>query len=116
MNKNTILSIDKKHIYHIGIIDYLQDYNLTKIVERLIKQPMAEDKYFSVAAAPPSLYQARFMSFIKEQVFPIEGLVGITQEMKLDFVREESKSFKIAKLKPRSKNSGGFKYESNDNL
>ena len=64
-SRNDILSSDSKHVYHIGIIDYLQDYNLTKKIERCIKQPQSEDKYKSVAAAPPKLYAKRFKDFIE---------------------------------------------------
>ena len=51
--RNIVYSNDLSQCYHIGIIDYLQDYNLTKKIERCFKQIKAEDKIKSVAAAPP---------------------------------------------------------------
>ena len=67
--RNQIFSNDLSKCYHIGVIDFLQNYNLTKKVERCFKQIIAEDKIKSVAAAPPQLYAKRFRDFIKENVF-----------------------------------------------
>ena len=52
-HRNTIVSDNLRYRYHIGIIDYLQEYNSVKKVERFFKQMTAEDKVKSVAAAPP---------------------------------------------------------------
>ena len=68
-NRNAILSTDNNRYFFIGIIDYLQDYNLLKKVERSFKQLTAEDKIKSVAAAPPKLYAKRFSDFLRDNVF-----------------------------------------------
>ena len=36
-DRHRFLSADCKQIYHIGIVDYLQDYNLDKYLENLLK-------------------------------------------------------------------------------
>lgn len=59
--RHTFMSEDGKFIYYIGVIDYLQDYNLRKTGETFFKQKMqsAETKDL-ISAVHPNLYRNRF--------------------------------------------------------
>ena len=52
-----------QQIYHISIIDFLQDWSLSKRMERRIKGN--NDK---ISAVPPILYQERFNDFVSQNV------------------------------------------------
>lgn len=64
--KNSFLSEDGMYIYHLGIIDYLQDYNLQKKLETKLKSIYHDDKLIS--CVPPKFYSQRFNNFMKEHV------------------------------------------------
>lgn len=70
--RNIIVSTDGTKVYHLGIIDYLQKWNLRKKIERLVKSCVAKDRFYSLAAAPPRLYGNRFFQFIKKHVLNAE--------------------------------------------
>lgn len=63
--RNKIISWDKKYVYHIGIIDYLQRWNFTKQSESCFKRNF---KYRSnknlVSAINPKIYNQRFQEFM----------------------------------------------------
>ena len=53
--------------YHIGVIDFLQDWNLGKKMESLSKKTLLclkGKKSNDISAIPPDEYQKRFVSFI----------------------------------------------------
>ena len=52
--------------YHIGIIDYLQPYNLQKYFEKNLKKLMKADIALNTSSQDPKTYQERFCKFIKE--------------------------------------------------
>lgn len=57
--------MDGKHIYHVGIIDYLQDYSLTKKLENFTKRQFYGNM---ISAVPPKDYALRFLRFMKSNV------------------------------------------------
>lgn len=65
-----------KYIYHISIIDYLQEYTLSKKSEHLIKSVFVKFKQTKlglnssdISATNPTAYKQRFLKFIKKKVF-----------------------------------------------
>jgi len=58
-----------KWIYHLSVIDYLQDFNLDKKLESFIKITRAnkENKKL-ISASHPDLYATRFIHFMKDTV------------------------------------------------
>jgi hypothetical protein len=60
------MSEDCKYIYHLGIIDYLQDFNMDKFLENKFKS-MRDDGNL-ISAVPPEPYSHRFFNFMQNQV------------------------------------------------
>ena len=56
-----------KYIYHLAIIDYLQEYNLSKWGENFLKKNLLRRDGDLISAVIPSLYRNRFMKFMKEE-------------------------------------------------
>lgn len=68
------LSSDYKYIYHISIIDYLQDYNWDKKSENLLKRIWRGHKA-EISAVNPNHYARRFIEFMaNEVILPDYGL------------------------------------------
>ena len=65
--RHTFLSKSGKFIYHLAIIDYLQDYNLEKYLENMLKTVINKDGA-QISAIPPNPYCKRFVKFMKDQV------------------------------------------------
>lgn len=61
-NRNCFLSDDGRFIYHVGIIDYLQDFNFDKTVENKYKSYISDGE--SISAVHPKLYCKRFFDFM----------------------------------------------------
>jgi hypothetical protein len=58
-------STNEPHIvYHIGLIDYLQKWNMKKIMEKYTKQVLLKKK--DPSAQDPKVYRERFVKFIEE--------------------------------------------------
>ena len=66
---NKILSQDKQLIYHIGVIDYLQDWNFVKRVENIYKTKLLQRDAYQIAAIKPKNYARRWIDFMKTYVF-----------------------------------------------
>lgn len=64
-----IMSIDGRYIYHISIIDYLQDYNYKKFLETYGKWAFQNAPLNEVSSVHPKLYGDRFFNFMSCQVF-----------------------------------------------
>jgi len=60
------MSEDGKFLYHIGIIDYLQDFNIEKQGENFYKSIVSDGNMIS--AVPPKHYCERFFTFMQTQV------------------------------------------------
>lgn len=54
-------------VLYLGIIDILQDYNMSKKIEHAYKSPQFD--YLSISAVDPTFYSQRFLEFI-QRVFP----------------------------------------------
>lgn len=65
--RNTFLSVDGKQVYHLGIIDYLQDFNLEKTAECYAKKSINK-RGAEISAVPPRDYAPRFLNFMREKV------------------------------------------------
>jgi len=60
-NPHNFMSDNGKYIYHIGIIDYLQDYNSEKRIENQYKSIMYGARRITIV--PPKQYAERFFEF-----------------------------------------------------
>ena len=69
--RHMFLSSDFKFIYHIAIIDYLQDYNYDKKMENLVKTLLKGDSA-EISAVPPHRYSTRYMNFMSKEVILTE--------------------------------------------
>ena len=67
--RHTYMSEDGKFIYYVGVIDYLQDYNIRKKGENFFKTLFApsKDKDYISAVHPP-LYRNRYHDFMQNHV------------------------------------------------
>ena len=61
-SRHCYMSEDGKYIYHLGIIDYLQDFNIDKFVENKLKSVI--DNGSLISAVPPEAYSYRFFNFM----------------------------------------------------
>ena len=62
-SRHTFMSEGGKYIYHIGIIDYLQDFNTDKFLENQYKSMV--DDGSQISAVPPQEYCTRFFNFMQ---------------------------------------------------
>jgi len=67
-NRHKFLSIDGKYIYHVGIIDYLQDFNLEKQFESKLKL-FINKSGAQISAIDPKPYATRYLKFMRDKVF-----------------------------------------------
>ena len=68
LSRNTKMSEDKKEFYHIGIIDYLQVWNIQKKGEAFLKTNLKGWDKYNISAVEPVYYQKRFFDFIANNV------------------------------------------------
>ena len=71
------LSHGGRYIYHIAIIDYLQDYNFDKKAENFYKT-IKNKKDAQISAIPPFEYWTRYMKYMREEVFINQRKQGST--------------------------------------
>ena len=62
-------SKNMKYIYIVGIIDYLQEYNIKKIIENKYKKLFYGDDIVNVSSVEPNFYAERFYNFMKNHLF-----------------------------------------------
>ncbi|KAM3137825.1 hypothetical protein pb186bvf_010068 [Paramecium bursaria] len=55
---------DKRYRYHLGIIDYLQEYNVQKKVEKFSKKLIRLNQNLDTSSQDPQKYCSRFSNFI----------------------------------------------------
>lgn len=65
--RHKFLSANGKYIYHIGIIDYLQDFNFEKIMENKLKV-MINKSGAQISAIEPKPYATRYLKFMRDKV------------------------------------------------
>lgn len=63
-SRYVFMSEDGMYLYHMGIIDYLQDYNLSKVGENKFKSAYKDGDLIS--AVPPPKYAERFINFMQK--------------------------------------------------
>jgi len=69
--RNTELSRNRHLIYHFGIIDYLQKWDMTKKAEATWKTFMRGNKKQLISAVNSNSYYSRFVDFLQIQVFDV---------------------------------------------
>jgi len=65
--RHKFLSRCGRYIYHVGIIDYLQDYNFDKKIENFLKYTLLRHGK-GISAVPPPDYADRFLRFMRDHV------------------------------------------------
>lgn len=73
--RHTFLSKNCMFIYHLGIIDYLQDYHFEKKLENFVKEDILgqNSKTEEISAVPPKRYAPRFLQFMASNVVIDQG-------------------------------------------
>ena len=66
-SRHKFLSTCGRYIYHIGIIDYLQDFNFDKKGENFLKQTLLRHGP-GISAVHPPQYAERFLRFMRDYV------------------------------------------------
>ena len=61
-------SYDNTMIYHIGIIDFLQSWSISKKMENYYKTKFKFTDQNYVSCASPGIYKYRFLNFIKNEM------------------------------------------------
>ena len=64
--RHTYMSDDGMYLYHVGIIDYLQEFNVGKKLENFAKG-FVENKHV-ISAVPAAEYGQRFFEFMQKYV------------------------------------------------
>lgn len=65
-SKRIFISNNKKYIYCMGIIDYLQKFNLSKFFENKYKSIVYGNEIKYVSAVDPTIYSNRMLEFLRE--------------------------------------------------
>lgn len=91
-NRHTFLSKNCQFIYHLGIIDYLQDYHFEKKAENFLKETLLQRSSHDaeISAVHPKRYAPRFTRFMAAYVIvdQHEGNMGRSQSS--IYVKKES--------------------------
>ena len=66
--RHKYISMDGRYIYHLAIIDYLQEFDLPKKAENFIKIWLYYREEYKISAVNPVMYMKRFFKFMKENV------------------------------------------------
>lgn len=66
-SRHRFLSYSGEYIYHIAIIDYLQEYNLDKKGEHFAKS-IFRGSGAEISAVPPDRYMKRYIEFMRNEV------------------------------------------------
>lgn len=57
--------IDEGVFYHVGIIDYLQTYNMNKKAEKYTKIILKMNSNLDTSSQDPQKYRQRFLAFVR---------------------------------------------------
>ena len=66
----SLRSFDEEGELYLGIIDFLQPYGFMKWLETTMKKAMLYETA-TISCVNPDFYASRFLSFVKEEVFPV---------------------------------------------
>ena len=80
------MSEDGMYLYHIAIIDYLQEYNWSKKVEHLFKSQLTNGNLIS--AVPAKQYGRRFFEFMQKNVIANQASPQALGEHKVNLDEE----------------------------
>ena len=61
--------VNSHRVYHVSIIDYLQEWNFNKKLERFTKTILLGKDKQTLSAIEPEAYATRFQSFMEKNVF-----------------------------------------------
>lgn len=61
-------SKDNKYIYNLGIIDFLQNFNIKKLLENKYKRIIHSKDAHNISAVDPFFYCSRFYDFMRTNV------------------------------------------------
>lgn len=89
-NRHKYLSRTGRFIYHMAIIDYLQDFNIDKKLENKLKV-FINEKGAEISAIEPTGYCKRFQRFMRDKV--IIDQKGKEENDKAIFQRFKTKKF-----------------------
>ena len=73
ISRNMFLSKDRQIIYHIGIIDYLQNWNYIKKIENIYKTKVLGRDPTQIAAVSNQEYANRFLGFMNSRAFLVQS-------------------------------------------
>lgn len=65
----TFISNEKNYVYILGIIDYLQKFNVKKFFENKYLSILYGDEIKYVSAVEPIIYSERMFDFSREYIF-----------------------------------------------
>ena len=92
-NRHTFLSKNCKFIYHLGIIDYLQDYHMEKQAENFLKETIlgrSSEKDGEISAVHPSRYAPRFVRFMASNVIVDQNFLAPKRSAKTTEQRSQT--------------------------
>lgn len=95
-NRHKFLSTCGRYIYHIGIIDYLQDYHFDKKLENFLKFTILRHGP-GISAVPPPDYATRFLRFMRDHVV-VDQKQGAGQNKKFLKVGKSIEDFARVKM------------------
>ena len=85
-SRYVFMSEDGMYLYHMGIIDYLQDYNLSKAGENKFKSAYKDGDLIS--SVPPPRYALRYINFMQKFVLTHQlAPAHLKQKKENDFVK-----------------------------
>ena len=67
-SKRVFVSKDGNYIYCLGLIDYLQKFNVIKFLENKIKRLQFGDEIKNVSAVDPIMYASRMFNFAQKSI------------------------------------------------
>ena len=84
--RNIFFSTDRKEMYHIGTIDFLQHFDYFKKFEHTVKTwHFNPEKAKTISCQPPDLYADRFLHFIATNVIECQLKKHAAKLMKDNF-------------------------------
>ena len=67
--KRIYVSKDNKYLYCVGLIDYLQKFDMSKFLENKYKSLLHGKEIKNVSAVDPMIYASRMLDFAKKYIF-----------------------------------------------
>ena len=91
------MSSDRKRVYHVGIIDFLQLWDWNKYAEAKAKSIFQGKDSKLISAVPPDYYQKRFADFMNEKVLQPESVSDMSTSDISCFKRSTAKKIPDSK-------------------